>query len=487
MKIKKSVTCCLIIFGAKGDLTRRKLLPALYNLEKIGQLNKNFRIISVGRASWNNQDYLKIVKKSLVNFLNSEIDINIWKKLKIRFNFCNLDVNKIYDFVNLKTFLTNSDELIINYFATPSSLFESICRGLAYISLNSDNSKIVIEKPIGNSLITSKLINNNIGKYFKEHQIFRIDHYLGKETILNLLSLRFANSIFCNIWNKNYIDNIQITLSEEVGIEGRWNYFNQTGQIRDMIQNHLLQILTIITMENPNNLESNSIRNEKIKILKSLRFLNKKNINNNIILGQYGTGLLKGKKIPAYREEDVSISSSNIETFAAMKIFIDNESWKNVPFYIRTGKRLNKKYSKIVIVFKKSINHLNFDDFHHVINNKLIIHLEPNEGWDLEIFNKIPNIGSQYELKRCKLSLSYNHEFSNYNIIDAYTRLLSECIQDNQSLFVCRDEIEQSWKWIDTIINLCKEQNVPIHQYQPGSYGPIESKNLLLQDNRNWI
>ncbi|QCI26780.1 glucose-6-phosphate dehydrogenase [Buchnera aphidicola (Thelaxes californica)] len=485
MENQNTQNYCLVIFGAKGDLARRKLLPALYHLEKLKKLNNHFRIIGVARATWNKHDYLLIVKKSLQHFLNEKINDLIWKNLSVRFDFCNLDVTELHQFSQLKKIICNTNSLIINYFATPSNLFEPICAGLTSIQLNSMNSRIIIEKPIGNSLYTSNLINEKIGQYFQESQIFRIDHYLGKETLLNLPYLRFSNSILYNIWNKENIDHIQITLSEKVGIEGRWNYFNQTGQIRDMVQNHLLQILTIITMSQPNNLTADNIRNEKVKILKSLRYMENQNFNKNIVIGQYKHGLFNGKILPGYTQENKITECSNIETFVAIKMFIDNMQWKNVPFYVRTGKRLSKKSSKIVLVFKKPINNL----FNHVaqLSNKLIIRIEPNEGFELEIFNKVPQVTHKNILFNTKFNFSYDQSFPNYKLIGAYERLLLECINGNQSLFVRRDEIEESWKWIDSIILLLKNNNIILHKYQSGSNGPSSAKDLIEVDNRFWI
>ncbi|HMI76983.1 MAG TPA: glucose-6-phosphate dehydrogenase, partial [Buchnera sp. (in: enterobacteria)] len=285
----KYQSCNLVIFGAKGDLASRKLLPALYALEQSNKLHNDTRIIGVGRANWNKNDYSIIVKKQLTKFNKTNINNITWEKLRSRLEFCNLDFNHISQYIKLKKILNQNTT--IYYFAVPPNSFGDICQGLGEHQLNHISSRIIIEKPIGISLKTSQAINSQINTYFTEKQIFRIDHYLGKETVLNLLSLRFSNIIFSTHWDYTVIDHIQITISETIGIEGRWSYFDQSGQIRDMLQNHLLQLLTLITISPPIDLQANSIQKEKIKILKALRPMNNINIYKNIVLGQYSHGI----------------------------------------------------------------------------------------------------------------------------------------------------------------------------------------------------
>ncbi|WP_339043660.1 glucose-6-phosphate dehydrogenase [Buchnera aphidicola] len=483
---KKIKECDLVIFGTKGDLSKRKLFPALYQLEESLKLYKNTKIIGVGRADWTQEYYKKIIKKYIKKFSYRKFKKKIWKKFSNRLYFCNIDVNKFSNFLKLKKIFKKEKKIKIYYFAIPQNTFKNIFKGLKKINYNYIQDRIILEKPIGNSLETSKKINNQVGKYFQEKQIFRIDHYLGKETILNLLSLKFSNSIFFTNWNKSTIDHIQITVAEKIGIEGRWNYFDKIGQMRDMIQNHLLQILCILTMSPPINLQSNSIRDEKLKILKSLRMINEKNVNKNTVRGQYKSGFFKNKNIPGYIDEINSIKNSNTETFVSIKVNIDNSQWHGVPFYLRTGKRLPLKHSEIVIYFKKNDFNL-FNNFKKKLPlNKIVIRLEPNEGIDIFILNKIPKLDSKYELKEIKLNFDYKKTFNKCTLYNAYERLLLESFLGSQSLFVRRDEIEESWKWIDSIINAWNKKKSKLELYTAGTWGPKSSNTLLKKDGRFW-
>ncbi|WP_343188922.1 glucose-6-phosphate dehydrogenase [Buchnera aphidicola (Chaitoregma tattakana)] len=477
--------CDFVIFGAKGDLSQRKLIPALYKLDKKKILHKETKIIGVGRAEWSQEKFSKIIKQSLKKFLKENIKKTIWKIFKKRLSFCNLDVNDTKNFLKLKKKL-NNNKIIINYFAIPSDSYTKICRGLFKFSLNLKNSRIVLEKPIGNSLKTSRKINKKIGKYFKESQIFRIDHYLGKDTIINLLYFRFANSIFYKYWNNKGIDHVQITIAENIGIEGRSKYFDNTGQMKDMVQNHMLQILSIITMNEPKKIDSNSIRQEKIKILKSLKYIKENEINKKTSIGQYSNGKINNIKVKSYKKEIVDKPNSNTETFVAIRADINNKTWNGVPFYLRTGKRLPKKCSKIVIVFKNTTAKI-FKNLSKSMNNKLIIYLEPNEGICLKFINKVPDLNKKCILKKLKMNFTYSENFEKKTIPDPYEKLLLECIIGDQSLFVHIDEVEQSWKWIDNITKIWKKNSKISELYESGTWGPSKSKKIIERDGRKWI
>ncbi|WP_331828686.1 glucose-6-phosphate dehydrogenase [Candidatus Blochmannia sp. SNP] len=478
--------CNLIIFGTKGDLTRRKLFPSLYQLEKIGAIHPDTRIIGVGRAAWSLVMYIEVVYAALKKFMHDPIDESLWCIFRARLDFCNLDVYQTERFIHLLDKLQNTDIATVNYLATPPDTFGVICKGLSTIGLNKKSNRIVIEKPLGTNLDSARIINAQISKYFEEKQIYRIDHYLGKETVLNLLALRFANYLFSSNWDNNTIDHVQITVAEEVGIEGRWGYFDSIGQMRDMIQSHLLQILTIIAMSPPSNLSADCIRDEKVKVLRSLRRIDCNNVHNVTVRGQYTSGFIHGKPVPGYLEEKGANKSSNTETFVSLCVNIDDWRWAGVPFYLRTGKRLPTKCSEIVIFFKKPVINLFPDSYRDLPNNKLTIRLQPDEGIDVQILNKIPGLGHKHRLQATKLNLSFYKTFCSEHIVDAYERLLLETMRGIQALFVRHDEIEGAWKWVDSIIQSWESENNIPKLYQAGTWGPVDSMTMIAKDGRFW-
>ncbi|WP_422667241.1 glucose-6-phosphate dehydrogenase [Buchnera aphidicola] len=483
MIIENNQSCDLVIFGTKGDLAKRKLFPALYKLEKSKKIHKNTRIIGVGRAEWNQEEYQNIIKIAIKKFINEKIDENIWIKIKSRLYFCNIDVNIESDFLKLKKIVKNNN-IPIYYCAMPPHTFYSICTGLGKINLNHFPARIIVEKPLGTCLETSKKINNHISQYFIESQIFRIDHYLGKESVLNLFSLRFSNSLFFYNWNNKIIDHVQITVSEQVGIENRWNYFDSIGQMKDMIQNHLLQMLTIIAMDQPNQLTAKNIQDEKVKILKALRPINLENVHINTARGQYSSGKINGCYVPAYQRENGAKKHTLTETFASIKVNIDNKKWSGVPFYLRTGKRLAYKYSEIVICFKKIFNNIFYSTHKELVPNQLIIRLEPKPNIKIEFLNKKPGFHTEYNLEKSELKYNISDD---YHCIDAYERLLLESMNGKQSLFVSRDEVETAWKWIDSIFFSWKKmKNNNLEFYSAGTWGPNSADHIITRDHRIW-
>jgi glucose-6-phosphate 1-dehydrogenase len=376
--------------------------------------------------------------------------------------------------------------VLVNYFSVSPSLFADICTGLDHARVIIPATRVVLEKPIGRDLVSSQEINDTVARVFCEEQVYRIDHYLGKETVMNLLALRFANSIFTTNWDHNTIDHVQITVAEEVGIEGRWDYFDKSGQLRDMVQNHLMQILTLVAMEPPVNLHGDSLRNEKLKVLKALRPITRDNVDDKVVRGQYGSGFLRGKAVPGYLEEEGGNPKSTTATFVAIRVDIDNWRWAGVPFYLRTGKSMAAKRSEVVINFKQLPHNISAESYRNLPPNKLVIRLQPDEGVEIEMLNKVPGIGKGVRLQRTMLDLSFCEAFADERIADAYERLILEVMNGNQALFIHRDEVERSWTWIDSIQDAWDCCNETPRSYPAGGWGPVASVALLARDGREW-
>ena len=487
MKVKEIYKPCdLIIYGALGDLSRRKLLVSLYRLEESDLIEPDTRIIGVDRNVEDNSGFVEIVQQSLQKFLAKEINDKVWERFAARFSYLKIDLTQPEQYRQLNKIIDSNARVMVNYFAVWPTLFKNICQGLDQSGILTEESRMVMEKPLGHDLKSSQEINAEVAKVFRENQVFRIDHYLGKETVLNLLALRFANSIFTTNWDHNTIDHIQITVAESVGIEGRWDYFDKTGQLRDMLQNHLLQILTFIAMEPPVNLEAQSIHNEKIKILKALRPITLENAAEKTVCGQYSSGFLNGSAVPGYLNEEGANKQSTTESFVALRVDIDNWRWANVPFYLRTGKRLSYKRTEIVVYFKQLPHNIFKDSFETLPPNKLTIHLQPKEGVEIEMLNKIPGIDGSIKLQKTKLDLSFLKAYNKSQIFGGYERLVLEAMRGNSTLFISRDEIEQAWIWIDSIQDAWKHINKAPAPYPAGSWGPESADLLLSRDSRTW-
>ncbi|MBK8815680.1 MAG: glucose-6-phosphate dehydrogenase [Methylococcaceae bacterium] len=487
MKEKKPYKPCdLVIYGALGDLSRRKLFISLYRLEHANLIEPETRITGVDRHEVNTTEFIEIARKSLQEFSSETLIDDVWDRFSARLSYVKMDLTQVEQYKVLNTVTDSNTRVLVNYFAVAPFLFKNICQGLAHSGVLTNESRMVMEKPIGHDLKSSQEINDEVAKVFSEDQVFRIDHYLGKETVLNLLALRFANSIFTTNWNHNTIDHIQITVAEEVGIEGRWEYFDKTGQLRDMLQNHLLQILTFIAMEPPVNLEANSIHNEKIKVLKALRPITSNNVDEKTVRGQYTGGYIKGANVPGYLEEEGADTKSTTESFVALRVDIDNWRWAGVPFYLRTGKRLMGKRTEIVVYFKQLPHNIFKDSFRDLPPNKLIIHLQPNEGVEIEMLNKIPGIDEHIKLQKTRLDLSFSDAFKKNRIFGGYEKLVLEAMRGNPTLFLSREEIEQAWTWVDSIQDAWRHYNESPKSYPAGTWGPIASVALLARDGRAW-
>lgn len=483
-----SVVCCdLILFGTLGDLARRKLIPALYQLEKAELLHSETRIIGVARDSLSTAEYQEWVNSQLQKFvIKEQIDDEVWQRFVSKLHYCTIDLREVDSYQSLKEFTDPESRTPISYFATPPALFPTICEGLATVGLNVDPARVVLEKPLGHDLESSQRINQQVAENFNESQIYRIDHYLGKETVLNLLALRFANSLFTDQWSHDRIEHIQITAAEQVGVEGRWGYYDDAGQLLDMVQNHLLQVLALIAMEPPTRLDAQSIRDEKLKVLRSLRTIDAENVADDTVRGQYTAGFIGDNKVPGYLQEEGAAEQSRTETFVALKAHIDNWRWSGIPFYLRTGKRMPEKRTEVVITFKPQPHNIFHETLGQLPPNRLIIRLQPDEGVEIEMMNKVPGLGQRMQLQPATLNLSFFETFESKRIADAYERLLLEAIQGNQYLFVHRDEVECAWRWIDGIRSAWESAGDAPKGYQAGTWGPAASVTLLAQDGREW-
>lgn len=478
--------CDLVLFGTKGDLARRKLLPSLYQLEKANLLDKDTQIIGVARQDFSQAEYIELVETALSSFMKEEIDSDIWARFSAKLKYVKVDMTNVDEYAKISQFLDQSKRVTVNYFSTAPSLFGCICEGLNAAGVINDETRVVLEKPIGHDLASSKVINNQVAKYFSESQTYRIDHYLGKETTLNLLALRFANSLFASNWDHNCIDHVQITVGEEVGIEGRWGYFDDAGQMRDMVQNHLLQVLSLIAMNPPVSLNASDVRDEKVRVLKCLRPITKENVAEKTVRGQYASGEIQNKAVPGYLEEEGANTESDTETFVGIRVDIDNWRWSGVPFYLRTGKRMPEKLTEIVIHFKNMPHNIFKDSYDTLPANVLTIRMQPREGVEVQVLNKVPGLGEHMTLQETKLDLSFSETFKDARIADAYERLLLEALLGDQSLFVRRDEVEGAWKWVDGIFEAWDATGNKPLPYPAGTWGPEASEHLLAKDGREW-
>jgi glucose-6-phosphate 1-dehydrogenase len=481
--------CNLVIFGGTGDLSYRKLLPALYRAFKENSLHPKTRIIPTYRNSKDGEIFESKLRASLKEQLNSnELDTDLVDQFVAKVVPVQLDIlDDEEGWRKLSKRLTDDEPTQLQnifYFSIAPSLYEKTCQRLFEQQLINQSTRVVLEKPIGYDQQSAEQINAQVARYFAEQQIFRIDHYLGKETVQNLLALRFSNLIFENLWDKNSIEHVQISISETVGLESRAGFYDDTGALRDMVQNHLLQLLCLVAMEPPNQLTPESIRNEKIKVLQSLSPLNGDAVSNNTVRGQYVAGELAGKLVPGYLEE-LNQSNSQCETFVAIKTSIENWRWAGVPFYLRTGKRLKTRGAEIVIQFKPVSHRVYQKSVGSPTPNRLVIQLQPDEKIQLELTSK--NLGRiDTALQPAILDLNLTEDFENF-YSDAYKRLLLDVIANDPSLFIHRHEIRAAWAWIDPIIKQWNKDSRSPELYRAGSWGPTQSDQLLNTHQHQWF
>ncbi len=475
--------CTFALFGALGDLALRKLFPALYHLDHAGLLHEDTVIFALAREPRDPQEHLDFIEQTLRRYVGEAgVEEDRMRRFMARISYLTMDFKKPDDYAALGA-QASTRQPVVAYFATPASVYGAICENLAAHGL-AERTRVVLEKPIGHDLASSRLVNDAVARYFPETSIYRIDHYLGKETVQNLIALRFANSLFETQWDHNHISHVEITVAETVGIEGRWGYFDQAGQLRDMIQNHLLQLLCLIAMDPPADLSADSIRDEKVKVLKALAPFSVDELSRYLVRGQYSAGNINGKTVPGYLDEEGANVESNTETFVALRADIRNWRWSGVPFYLRTGKRLAQKMSQIVIHFKEPPFYIFAPEQRSQVSNRLILRLQPDEGISLQVMTKEPGLGMH--LRSGPLQLNFSDAYKNARVPDAYERLLLEVMQGNQSLFVRKDEVEAAWLWCDRLMAGWNALGETPKRYAAGSWGPAASIALITRDGRSW-
>jgi glucose-6-phosphate 1-dehydrogenase len=473
----------IVIIGATGDLAQRMLYPSLYFLDLEGHLPPDFRIIGAARSDLGDVAFIDRVRASVRERAEGGFSDKAWAAFAKRLSYCVADADKPATFRNLAKAVGGAREVIF-YLSTSPNLYDEISANLRAAELAKPDTRVIVEKPIGRDLTSCAEINDALARTFAEREIFRIDHYLGKETVQNLIALRFANTLFEPLWNRGAIDHVQITVGETIGVDGRFGYYNDYGALRDMVQNHVLQLLCLVAMEPPASLEPDSVRNEKVKVLRSLRPIAGREVERKTVRGQYRAGVADSAAVPGYTDEK-GAAASDTETFVALQANIDNWRWAGVPFYLRTGKRLPSKNSQIVIQFR-DVPHSIFagDD---MMANRLTIRLQPDEEISLTVMNKTPSLDGM-ELKPVALNLSLTDAFR----VEAprrriaYERLLLEAIKNNQTLFVRRDEVEAAWTWIDAIEDGWARYGVKPAPYAAGSWGPGGAFALIERNGHSW-
>ncbi|MGL3605897.1 glucose-6-phosphate dehydrogenase [Rhizobium sp. G187] len=473
-----------VVFGGTGDLAERKLLPALYHRQLAGQLTEPTRIIGASRTAMTDEEYRNFTLAALKEHLKSEeLEESELTKFLARIHYVSVDAKSDQGWDTLKKLLDQGKDIVrAFYLAVSPSIFGDIADKIRDHKLITKSTRIVVEKPIGRDLASAQILNDTIGKVFKEDQIFRIDHYLGKETVQNLMALRFANALYEPLWNSAHIDHVQITVAESVGLEGRVTYYDKAGALRDMVQNHILQLLCLVAMEAPSSLDAEAVRDEKLKVLRSLKPITPANVEKQTVRGQYRAGASAGGAVNGYQEE--LGSASDTETFVAIKAEINNWRWAGVPFYLRTGKRLATRMSEIVITFKPIPHSIFGENAGRIEANKLVIRLQPDEGVKQWLMIKDPGPGGM-RLRHVSLDMSFAQAFDVRNP-DAYERLLMDVIRSNQTLFMRRDEVEAAWTWCDPILKAWEETGQRAQGYTSGTWGPSQAIALIERDGRTW-
>jgi glucose-6-phosphate 1-dehydrogenase len=486
--------CIMVIFGASGDLTKRKLIPALYNLARENYLPREFAVVGIARSGMSSEEFRDKITQDMKSLYPNDLGDN-WEEFAKRLHYLPGSGTADRTYIELKELLGRIDneyKTAGNYFyylATSPDLFSTIVQHLGAVGLGHEENnrwrRIIIEKPFGHDLETARGLNRELREVLRENQIYRIDHYLGKETVQNLLVFRFGNGIFEPVWNRNYIDHVQITAAESIGVEGRGPYYEGAGALRDMVPNHILQLITLTAMEPPISFAADAVRNEQAKILHAIQPLSPEDVLTDTVRGQYGPGAENGKKVVGYRSEAKVSPTSNTETFVAMKLLVDNWRWNDVPFYLRTGKRLNKRVTEIVIQFKRAPFMLfRKTSVEHLTTNRLIVHVQPNEGISLRFGAKIP--GPIVSMGAVNMDFRYADYFGT-SASTGYERLLYDCMIGDATLFQRTDMVEAGWSVVEPMIDVWKAlppRSFP--NYAAGAWGPEEADELIQRDGRQW-
>jgi glucose-6-phosphate 1-dehydrogenase len=497
LRIKESLEpCVMVIFGATGDLTHRKLLPALYNLALEHPLPAGFSVVAFARRPYDDDIFRQQALESINQYSRQKpVNQQVWDSFVAGLHYLQSNFNDPEGYIKLNTLLNKLDQERgtsgnrIFYLSTPPSQYPEIIQNLGNAGLNRNRkgwTRIIIEKPFGHDLNTAHELNKQVGRVFKEDQIYRIDHYLGKETVQNINVFRLANGIFEPVWNRRYVDHVQITVAEHLGLEGRAGYYEESGAIRDMIQNHMLQLLTLVAMEPPIALDANSVRDEKVKVLHALQPMTGHDVLENTIRAQYGPGWVGGQQVPGYLQETGVAPTSTTETYVALKTFIDNWRWAGVPFYLRTGKHLPKRVSEVAIQFKQPPLMLfkDSDTQGQVEPNVLTLRIQPDEGISLKFGAKVP--GTDMQIRSVNMDFFYGSSFVREQP-EAYERLLLDAMHGDSTLFTRRDEVEAAWTFVQGILDGWNSASRDtIHTYESGSWGPQAADEFIWRDGRRW-
>jgi len=492
--LKPAPPCAFVIFGAAGDLTKRKLLPALYNLKAAGLLPRQLAIVGVTRKEKSHEQFREEQSKDIHEFATQKVDEALWSELRANLFYQSGEFTDPATYTRLKTLLEEVGRSqhtmgnVLFYLATPPEFFGEIVKRLGEAGLVRSGEegwrRVVIEKPFGRDLDSACALNAELGRVLEERQIYRIDHYLGKETVQNIMVFRFANGMFEPIWNRRYVDHVQIMVAETVGAEDRGNYYDKAGVVRDMVQNHMFQLLALVAMEPPTSFQADAVRDERVKVLKAIRTWKPEDVLARAVRGQYSSGEIDGQSVPGYRSEPKVNPQSNTETYAAFRIQVENWRWAGVPFYLRSGKRLPRRDTEVMIPFRRPPLLL-FDQSEDQIEpNRMVLHIQPDEG--IEIRMKAKHPGPAMELNTVKLDFSYR-QFGETNAATGYERLLYDSMVGDSTLFHRADMVEEAWRIATPVVDVWA--SLPARDfpnYTAGAWGPLAADALIQRDGRQW-